>query len=362
MKRYFYYLVLVHMLINGIGHTPRQLIENRFHGSVMAIFIAPFIGLLTMYIFSTSLSKFPNQGLPEILKGSLPKWIVSTLLIFFSCNWLMASLDRLISFSYIIKRFVNPDMSLFILQIGIILVVSFGALLKTEKILFLLEMLLVINVLFIIFIFFKAYTNPVLSWGDIFAAGTYVNVIPNSNSFSASIYIFSGYVNMVIFNRVVSEVLTWKKSIFLGIIGFANLCTILLIPIGFHGIDVVDDYTYPWITTADSMRMEFGFIERVVFLYLFIYISISLGNVILLWHITIELLKGVVKTPLNDEKRQAKLSILLVILFGILTISFGHYVDEMRLYNINMHWINMRMISEYLLVFIVFFIARRKKT
>ncbi|MCU9613522.1 spore germination protein [Caldibacillus lycopersici] len=361
MKRYFYYLVFVHMLVNGIGHTPRQLIENRFHGSVLAIFIAPFIGLFFMYIFSKALSKFPKAGLPEILHQSLPRWLASILLIHFSIAWLFAALDRLVSFSFIIKRFVNPDMPIIVIQIGIIFVVGMGALLKTEKILYLLEMLLVINVLFIIFIFFKAYTNPLLSWKDIMAAGTFIKEPPNLISLSAATYIFSGYINMVVFNRVCHNVLTWKKNLFLGILGFVNLCTILFIPIGYHGIDVVDDFTYPWVSTADALRMEFGFIERAVFLYIFIYISISIGSVIVLWHTISELLKGLFKISKKKPNIQKKLSVVFICLFGILTIVSGQMVDEIFLYKTSTYWYNIRMISEYLLVFLVYILARRKK-
>ena len=40
------------------------------------------------------------------------------------------------------------------------------------------------------------------------------------------------------------------------------------VPIGFHGTVGVEDYVYLWSMTADSMMTEYGFINRVLFVFL----------------------------------------------------------------------------------------------
>ena len=64
-----------------------------------------------------------------------------------------------------------------------------------------------------------------------------------------------------------------------------NLGTTFLLPIGFHGTVGVGNFTYPWVSTADSMRMEFGFVERVIFIFLPLYAFIALSQVIVVWHV-----------------------------------------------------------------------------
>lgn len=83
---------------------------------------------------------------------------------------------------------------------------------------YLLEIILYINVPFIAFIFIKAVTSDYLSWDSIFEVGNHFYSMPNISAVAVASYIFSGYANIIIFNRLFKVKI--KRINFLVILGF----------------------------------------------------------------------------------------------------------------------------------------------
>lgn len=357
-SRYFYYLIALNMLVNVIMFIPKILIENRLDGAVMAILIAIPVGVAATFSFVWAINKFPGQGLLEILTTTKsPKWLSSMLLSYVTIIWYTAGLITLLSYTYIIERFINPDMDGVLIFLLLIILVIYGASSKTEKVLYIIEIGLIFIVPLAVIIFFKSIVSTSLSWDDIRAVSTHIWKVPNWSTIAAATYIFTGYVNMVIFNRLFKKKIKTWPILILPIFGFINLFTTMFLPIGFFGIDGIEAIQYPWIATSDTLRMEFGFIERVLFIFLLIYIVIALLSSIVHWHVGLEFAKSLF--PVKN-KENPKVTNGLLISFATAAFLIYFIVDEKQIYNFGKLWISIRMPSEYLIVLVLTLLAWRK--
>jgi hypothetical protein len=255
----------------------------------------------------------------------------------------------------ILGRFVNPEMPklllLFIYLAAIFLIIQ----MPTERVMYLLEIVLFLNIPLISLIIFKAYTNEFLNWDSILEVGTHMFRWPSLKAFAAATYCFSGYVNLIIFNRVIKGKLKVSNFMIIAVLGLINLFTTFLIPIGFHGSDGAQEYLYPWISTADSLRLVYSPIERVIFLFLMFFMSISLISISIHWHVSLELLKGTFKTPDSKKKTWIILSA-----FTGLSILGIIYLNTILLLKLVVYWLIIRFVFEALVVFIFFIWVRRK--
>lgn len=78
-----------------------------------------------------------------------------------------------------------------------------------------------------------------------------------------------------------------------------------LVPIGYFGTVAIDRHVYTWFSTADSIRMEYFIIERMLFIFYFAYLSLSLVSVIVHWHGGLELFKGAISSVKKIPKSSA---------------------------------------------------------
>ena len=115
MNRYFLYLVILNMLTNVIIFVPKILIADRYNGAVSGFLIAIPIGVTLTFIYSKALSKFPEQGIPEILDQS-NLWFKRIYLGTIQILWFTAGLITLIGFIDILSRLDAIDRKNFILK------------------------------------------------------------------------------------------------------------------------------------------------------------------------------------------------------------------------------------------------------
>lgn len=364
MIRYFYYLVFLNMVVNVVAFVPGILLEERFSGAVMAILIAPLISMPLIFIFLKGMKKFPQKGLPEILKEHLAPWAKITVLLYFSSAFVMAGFITLAAYSDITIRFINPDMEQWMVNILLIGSVTLLALIKTDRILYTLEIMLFLNLPLIFLIMFNGIRSPYVDWDGVMQVATYVWNLPSWAVLSAATYSFAGYLNLVIFNRVFGEEVKMKWIWTIGILGLINLCVSFFLPIGFHGTQGVADYLFPWIVTADSIRMEFGPVERMVFVFLLLYISISVISAMVHWHVGSRLLRSLFPpakmTEDGDAQKDWTLRLILIG-FAIAAVSVDRWMSEGQLFLFAEWWLNIRLASEIALVLLIFFLSRRVK-
>ena len=355
MNRYFLYLVILNMLTNVIIFVPKYLIQYRFDGLILSMLLAIVIGIGLMYLDTIVYARFPGQGLPEILDLGLNKPLKIFVLVGFSFFWFIAGLISLLGYIDILHRIINPELSKVWLLVAFLVVLGFVIQLPTQKVMYLLEIILLLNVPFIGFVFIKAVTSDYLNWDSIFEVGTHAATVPKLNPVAVASYVFSGYANIIVFNRLFKEKI---KSINFVIIFFVSLLTLftsVFVPIGMHGSDGVQEYIYPWIMTADSLRLPYSPVERVVFLFLMLYINITLISVSVHWHVAFELMKGVYKS----KKSKTNNRLLMAFFFGLSILAVLR-VDSMHPELISMYWLIARFFVEIIAIIGFFFFLRRK--
>lgn len=353
------------MMLNIIINVPSVLIQDRFHGIVTSILCSLIIGSVFVFLFTIAMSKFPQKGLPEIFHENLPAFIRNPYLAFLGVMWMAAGAFALISYSYVIKLYLNPDMNLKVILAFLLFVIIFGATKKTDSVLFLVEIIVLIATPLVVFILFKAFTSKYFYTEHILRMFHDVWQMPSYSSIAAATYIFIGYINLAIINRYVDSKRVVKFLWTLPIIGFLVVSSTFFVPIAFLGVNGVNDVVFPWIFITDSLRMEFGFIERVLYLILCLYLLLILLFGILTWHVGLKLIEGMFsfKNKLNNKKKRGKLySCAFLICFGILTVIFQTITNQREFFFIIKVWLNIRFPAELMLVALVFFFSWRQKT
>lgn len=359
-SRYLYYLVFLNMFVNIIFFIPNILISHRFEGALMAIFVSIPLSIGLMYLFLKYLARFPKQGLPEILEQCLFNGAHTLIKAMFGVLWFGTGLILLLAFIKINKDFINPDISRILILSLFLVLVCLASRLESTTLLFGLEILMLVNVPIILFVLIKSILNPHFSWDAIAEIGTHLLHVPSFDSLGAATFIFSGYTNMIIFHRVFGERLKgYHFGVFI-IFGLLTLLTSFLIPIGFHGTYAANRYVNPWVVTADSMRIEFFIIERLVFPFIMLYFTIALISTIIHWHIAIEFFK---KIPPTKWKQKGRIPISWYILFLFVAITFlsNYFLDEEKLISLSNIWLQIRLIGEFFLVTVLIYATRRSK-
>ncbi len=321
------------MLANVVALVPKVLIEHRLNGVVVSIFIGVALSLLFFYVFANSMFKFPGKGEPEIIKAYTPKWFASSYLFIIGIFYFIAAGIILLTFIDITLRFINPDMSSLYTAFLFLSIVCAGALMKTEKTLYALEIILVISLPLILGIFLKSLFNPYLSWDSMKVIVQHSFDSISIESVGAASYSFVGFYYLAIYNRLFTEKVKPIKIryiLLIGIVGTVNIFTSLMIPIGYNGVDGIGDFNYPWFSTADAIRMEFGFIERVLFIFLLLYIGISIISATISSHTGLEIIKSVL--PSFKWKNRELMPIIVILLFSMVTILAQYYLPQGKLY------------------------------
>ncbi|MFC4798585.1 GerAB/ArcD/ProY family transporter [Neobacillus sp. GCM10023253] len=356
MNRYFLYLILINMIINVIIFVPKILIEYRYEGAVMGMLIAIPIGFTLACLYSKAITKFPGQGLPEIAdKFFKHRWL--TILHFGSIQLtaFSAGLITLVGFIDILTRFINPEMPRLLLLTIYLIAILFIIQLPTERVMYILEIILFMNTPLIGFIVFKAFTSDYLSWDSILEVGTHLFDRPSLKAIAAASYVFSGYANLVIFNRVIKEKLKVWNFIIIFFMSLFNLFTTFFIPIGFHGSDGAQEYLYPWISTSDSLRLVYSPIERVIFIFLMFYMSITLMSITMHWHVAFELFKGTFR-----KKENKKLKWIILSAYCGCAVIAVMFIETILLNQITVYWMIARLGLEVVIVISFSLWARRR--
>lgn len=345
------------MFINVFLFVPAILIRERFDGAVMAMLIGILIGTVFLFLFITALNKLPQISILDMLE-EVPKAFRFSLLFLLIVMWYSAGAITLLSFNDVITQFVNPTMPGKLMIIIFILFLSLTLTsLNSSKILYTIELVLVLNLPLFLIIIYQAYTNDYLSIHSILEIGSHLFERPSWSTIAASSYIFSGYINMIIFNKVFDSKINVKLLILITFIGIANVITSFFIPIGLWGADGVGDLAFPWVSTADTLSIEYGPVERVITIFILFYVSIALISVLIHWHVTLEMIKSMAGTEKLGGKIQSIITWIILICFGIIVLLLEHYVTDKDVLNLGELWLKLRLPCEaFLVVFIVFWV------
>ncbi|PYI56892.1 hypothetical protein [Paenibacillus flagellatus] len=361
INRYFYFSIAMCMLINTMMFVPSILLTYRHEGAVPALALAVPIGVGFAMLFAKSLSRHPGTGIPGIMRP-LPAVLRVPLLLYLGLMWFVAGGIVVYAFSDLTQRFVLPDTRLQLLLLLYGSAVAWCASRSSRTVLYVMEIMLTVSVPLIAFVLYKTIANEYFSWLAVWdTVSDHAFDRPSFTALCAATYVYTGYINMAAFNRVFDQKLSTRYWWAIGMAGFGVLLTSFLIPIGLHGTVGVTDYVYVWVTTADAIRAEYGFVERIMFVYLLLFLGLTLVFGSVTWHVGAELLKGAF--PGNDAADRPS-AVSLLICFGLLAImivaAYKTNVKELSAFAEGR--LKLRFVSEAAFVLLVAFLARRRRT
>lgn len=364
MNRYFYYLLAVNMVAHIITSVPMVLFEARKEGAIVSMILSLGAGSLVMYWMTRIFNRFPGKGYPELLKEYTSKWIAKPLLFCTVLVWFTAGLITLITYSQLLKRFLNPDMPIMGIISMMLVFVSFGILMNSKSVLYTVEVVFLISIPFTIFIFAKMYLDKGMNWDFVREAMMYIEQMPDYSAFAAASYVVLGPANLIIFNRVFTnkQTMSWKQLLIIVITGIFALFTSYFIPIGFQGFKNIDLLVHPWFLTADSIRMKFGFIERVLFMFALLSLSIAFLSILIHWHVAIELLKNIVWFKKLQWKGYNLTPWLFVAVFWVSSLVVIPYLTELQLYTYTEYALDLFFPFIFVILLSLLWIRRRAKT
>jgi len=330
MSRYFYYIVILEFVGGVITITPSLLFDVSKEGALISILIALLAGGVFIYFTTRFFNQFPGLGFPELLQLHTPKWVASPLLILFSLVWFTIGLKTLINYAFLLKRFLTPQLQLNWIVFTLLLFISFSFFMQSKKLLYTLEIILLINLPLIIYIIGILYGNQGLEWDYVQKSIMYIYNTPNFLAFSASFLIFLGTANLVIFNREFKQKQKIKVLSLLNLVllGTGIMFTIYFIPFGYNGFDRIQYMSFPWLLTTDSIKVAIAFLERVMYIFLFLNLSIAFLSINITWHVSMEIFKSTVSLKELKWKQINLGTYLFTLLVWIVSLLVSSYVSE----------------------------------
>jgi len=363
MNRYVVYNFIMVSLLNLMLFVPSILFQYRYNGAVSSLITASLIGSLSGIVYVHAMSKFPGKGVPEILNERCPRWVSVPVLLFLALMWVSTSSITIDVFAILINRFFNPDANVFVILAVMCVICIYAASRSTLSMLFNIEMMLLLNVPLIFLLLMKAVGSNQMNWDAIRTASNYAQTMPKLAPVAAAAFIFTGYLNMSIYNRAMPPNYKFKRGLLLPVVGVGVLAISYFVPIGLHGVDGVSTYLYVWSATSDSLAMEYGFIERVLFVFLILYLNLTLVYTSSGWHQAMEMVKGCFPKykPSIDEHPIPRRNYVIVSAFAIITILALYLLNEKHLIQLTSIWLIVRMFAEYGLVVWIVLLSRLRR-
>ncbi len=351
------------MVANIVASVPVILLQHRKEGAITSMIIATIVGITLIFIITRFFNAFPGMTLPDLLKKTMSKWIYTPILIYIIVVWFLGGLITLITYTILLIRFITPDMSLVMGTIIILPFISLGCMMATDRILYTVELVLVVTFPLLLFIFVKSYLSNEMEWDYVKIAITHINQAPNFLSLMATSFLFLGVANLIIFNRffMMKQKFGLKQLLVISLLGIGVLFTTYFIPIGFNGFENVGSVTYPWIATSDALRIKYGVIERVVFVFLLFYLAVSVISILIHWHVVVELLKYMFDFNKLKIKNIRMMPVIIVLMFVAISIFTISTLNEYDIYKYTGYYFLQFAILVPILLIVLWFIRRRLK-
>ncbi|TVY09478.1 hypothetical protein [Paenibacillus cremeus] len=364
MYRYTYYHVLYVGMINIMMFVPYLLIRDRFDGAVSGMVIASVIGGILSLGTMSCFERFPGWGFPELCDRYFPRWLTVAINLYAGLLiWLPAGIIVINGYSETVRLFFYPDMNpsvnLFLMTCAAVWASSRS----TRTVQFIHEIMLFLCTPMLIMFLIKAIFNKNMDWDAVRYVAGYIRKPPSFMSIAASTFVFSGFTTLITVNRLHTEGFTFKHRWIVPLFGIFFLAVTFFIPIGFHGTVTVQEYVYLWSMTADSMVTEYGFINRVLFVFLILFTGLSLLFVMNTWNTTIMLIRhSLSRFTAVEETPVARINLWIALAAGLLSFVYMHLSNPERNQLISEIWLVGRFITEVMFLGIMlYFVWRRKK-
>lgn len=363
MSRFLYYFIFLTMISNIVASVPKVLLFESKTGAIPSMFAAVIIGTIFVFIIVKLFNAFPGKSFPDMLKQHTPKWFAYPVLFYLFLCWFGAGLITLITYVFLFITFFAPETSIVITTLAFVLVISFGILMKSRSMLYTAEIVLVLFVPIIFFLLIKFYVNPKLDWDFIKISMMHINHVPSYWAFGAALYIFVGIADLVIFNELFTKKhkMGWKQVLIIGLSGAAVLFTTFFVPIGYNGVEQIGELTFPWISTSDSIRMKYGLIERVIFIFILSFLGIAFVSLLLHWHVALKLLESIFQFKRLKWKDKMLAPYIFVVIFGIISLVLTRKMTQYQLFSLSNYFFGSLPIFFAVLITSLVIVKRRAK-
>lgn len=362
MNHYRLGLIGIAMLITPIVYLPRFFIEARFTGAIPAIIIAAMTGSLISIWFLHSMKQSRGLTVLEVIKKQVPSYLGWPLHVCMSITGYVGGALVLITMSSVTMRFINPTMDIHVLLLCFLLAGGWSALRSSRALMFGMEYWILLCVPLLFFLWFKSVSNTMFDWDAVLMLTDYVKITPSWQLIFVGSFIFTGFISFYVFK----EAAKWQASIheawMIPLAGVIVFCGFFFIPFGVHGTQAVEHYNYIWMNTADSIQLKHGMIERGVFIYLAVYMIISLLFISISWYSAAAwLMNGVLASAAYSPKKTRRIQQLVVVVMAVVAFAGGHYMNEQQLFLFTKYWFFARFIVDVILVWIVGSAVKRSK-
>ena len=299
--RFIVYLFAVNALMNDIGFVPRILLNGRHDDAYVALLSAFFLNVLLIVVTFWLLKRFPYKDLNQILTETLPAFIRLPLIVYFALQWLIAGSLGLIMVAEISAKYLNVGASGYTILYLFVVLVLLAARSRSDRVLFALELSVIMTLPLLLLIIIATFTTQGILWQGIIIL-LRESGWPNGERLAAASYIYAGYMNIFLFNKVIQpSYQPWK--LILGVFAiFVFYLYLFSLPIALLGTETVAHFYYPWVITADALRVEHAPIERAFYPALIGYLNIALLNTIVHWHVAYAFLKPLTIQQTSSSK------------------------------------------------------------
>lgn len=360
MMKYFYVLVLVNLVVSAIVYVPNVLFDHRYEGAATSVLLAAPIGLILMYVFLRMLMKFPNEGLPEIMEKYTPNWFRLLILFLSSIAWFLTGIFIILAYIFITTEFVNPELSIIFITIVFAAFISVFSKQSSTTLLYSMMINFTLAIPVLIFMAVKSVTKEELLVDSMIVIAKHSFIMPTLTSVGAATYILAGYVNMVIFNRVFNGELQTKYLWVVGVVALGSILFTFYIPIGVFGTEAVEFLIYPWVSTADTMNFEYFVVERVLFIFLFLYFLLAVISTTIHWHVGLELAKSIPPKAFM-KKWETYFVWVLLSTVSLFLVVFAAQVKVKQLIALGSVWLQFILFAQVLVIAVLVFCARKAK-
>lgn len=347
MSRFLYYFIFINMLAIIMTPVPRLLLVRSGDGALTATLCSIVAGVLFTYITVSFFIQFPGQDLIELLQEHTSSWVRIPVTLFLTVMWFVAGTITLVMTVFLLITFLTPLMSIYTITLSILITVFFGVLLKSKSVLYTLEIVFILSIPVGIVMFFKLFTSNELDFDQVRLALTHINSLPDYTAFTSSTFMFMGCANLIVFNKYFKEkqhISKWSL-VAISIFGVFMIVNSYLIPIGLSGFDQIDQFIFPWTSAADAVRMKFGFIERVVFVFMFLFVTTSFISIIIHWHVAYKLLLSLFRLKSLQFKQQNFTPYFIVLVFCSIGMWVSSQFTQNQLYEYSKYFYNILQIG-----------------
>jgi hypothetical protein len=340
------------MLSNVMVQVPKILLEHRLRDLTAALAATAVLGVAAMIVFFLLIRRFAGRSLSEIL-SPLPKPIRTPFVLFGGAMWFGAGAISLISFVQLTSFYIMRGQPAVLISLLFLAFVVFALGMPGMKILFMVEMSIVLVSPLVLFIFWKTLNSYFFEWDSVGLALKSSWAFPSWETIATAAYLFSGSYNLLVFQQDLGSKLSVHWLWFFSGMGVLTLLTSCFIPIGLHGLVGIGEYSTPWVVTADSIRMAFGPVERMMHIFLLLFLVLTLISVVVHWHVAATMIAAASRAP-----RWTRLSRPIAIgAFAVAAAIGSHRFTFEEIGTVGRIWMMVRWPSEIVLIGVLMYCA-----